>query len=106
MANLNDCVNVGDIFYSSWGYEQTNISYYQIIKKAGKQSVVLRELDYKNYYGEDGNQYRRPLIGQYRDSGDIKRRVNISGERVFIKIESFEYAYKWDNKDKRYTDYY
>ena len=80
MANLNDCVNVGDIFYSSWGYE--------------------------NYYDEDGNQYRRPLIGQYRDSNDIKRRVNISGERVFIKIESFEYAYKWDNKNKRYTDYY
>lgn len=33
----------GQILYSSWGYEQTNLSYYQIVGFKGK-SVILRKI--------------------------------------------------------------
>ncbi|CAI3457149.1 hypothetical protein CIRMBP1285_02038 [Enterococcus cecorum] len=28
----NTPYQVGDIFYSSWGYEQTNVTFWQIVK--------------------------------------------------------------------------
>lgn len=31
-----DGYKVGDIFYTSWGYEQTNIEFYQVIKATAK----------------------------------------------------------------------
>lgn len=40
-------LNVGDIIYTQWGYEQTNAIFYQIIKKSGKATVVLREIEKK-----------------------------------------------------------
>ncbi|MFS1350643.1 hypothetical protein ACLZX5_03715 [Enterococcus faecium] len=33
----NTPYKVGDIFYSSWGYEQTNVTFWQIIKLTKKQ---------------------------------------------------------------------
>lgn len=38
-------LNVGDVLVCSWGYDQTNIDYYQVTKLIGKQSVGLREID-------------------------------------------------------------
>ena len=34
-------VKVGDVFYDSWGYEQTNIDFYQVIGLKGTTQVVL-----------------------------------------------------------------
>lgn len=33
----NDTVSVGDVFVSSWGYEQTNVTFYQVISVHGKK---------------------------------------------------------------------
>lgn len=35
---------VGDILYTSWGYEQTNVEFYQVIELKGKTVVVVREI--------------------------------------------------------------
>ena len=35
-------VKVGDLFYISWGYEQTNIDFYQVVKIVGESSVIVR----------------------------------------------------------------
>ena len=37
----NSKIKEGDIFYSSWGYDQTNIDYYKVTKLIGKASVEL-----------------------------------------------------------------
>lgn len=37
-------VKVGDIFSTSWGYEQTNVNFFQVIALAGKSSVRVREV--------------------------------------------------------------
>lgn len=39
-ASSNHGVKVGDIFRSSWGYDQTNIDYYQVIAVSGKTATV------------------------------------------------------------------
>lgn len=37
-------VQVGDIFHSSWGYEQTNNDFFQVIELVGSSSVRVREV--------------------------------------------------------------
>ena len=39
-----ESVNVGDVFVSSWGWEQTNIEFYQVVSKPSKATVVLRRI--------------------------------------------------------------
>ena len=38
-------IQPGDILNTSWGYDQTNVEFYQVIEKKGTSSVVLREID-------------------------------------------------------------
>lgn len=40
----NADVQIGDIFESSWGYEQTNVNYYQVVGYRGKSMVLVREI--------------------------------------------------------------
>ena len=37
-------VRVGDIFSSSWGYEQTNVDFFQVVALVGESSVRVREV--------------------------------------------------------------
>lgn len=37
-------VKVGDIFSASWGYEQTNVNFFQVIALVGEASVRVREV--------------------------------------------------------------
>ena len=39
-----DGVRVGDLFYTSWGYEQTNVDFFQVIGFVGEKSVRVREV--------------------------------------------------------------
>jgi hypothetical protein len=37
-------VKVGDVFRSSWGYDQTNIDYYQVVRLIGKHMAEVRAI--------------------------------------------------------------
>lgn len=37
-------VKVGDIFAASWGYEQTNVDFFQVVALVGESSVRVREV--------------------------------------------------------------
>lgn len=41
--NIDKYLKIGDIFYDSWGYEQTNIDFYQVVK-FNNSSVWLRPI--------------------------------------------------------------
>lgn len=49
----NNILKVGDIYYSSWGYEQTNIDFYQIIEVKGQyatfQQICSKEVEGSMY---------------------------------------------------------
>lgn len=44
LENQNDAAKVGDVFHSSWGYDQTNTEYYKIVEisKTGKTCKVVQ----------------------------------------------------------------
>lgn len=47
---------VGDLFVSSWGYDQTQVDFYQIVEKNGYR-VTLRKIAAEQVPGSAGNQH-------------------------------------------------
>lgn len=102
----------GDILYSSWGYDQTNIDFYQVTKVVGKKSVKIRKI-YSGIDHHDGCQsnYVVPMKdsfyenrGEYdRDGNEMLKRVQ---EGNIVSISSYANAYPWDGSPKRETDAY
>ena len=43
IKRTND-LTVGDLFYTSWGWEQTNVNFFQVVELVGKSSVRVREV--------------------------------------------------------------
>lgn len=37
-------IKVGDVFSATWGYDQTNIDYYEVTELVGKRTAVLRKI--------------------------------------------------------------
>ena len=105
-------INIGDIFVSSWGYDQTNIDFYQVIAKTAKM-VTLRMIK-KERVSEPHSMgaYVMPLKDQFLESDHaydkeygkpFKRRVfkGYEGE-VIIKI-GCSIAKKWNGLRKTET---
>lgn len=90
---------VGDILYSDWGYDQTNIDFYQVtaISAAG---LTIREVEKKVVGGQGTHtELVAPIPDQF--TGDVmKKRPSPSGT---VKINSYERARKWDGKPKGRT---
>lgn len=82
-------VHVGDLFYASWGYEQTNIDYFQVVALKGAHTAVLREVgcEYVGGFGFSGN--KRPLRNHFTSEETYTVRTRKSryyrDERVEIK---------------------
>jgi hypothetical protein len=101
----NGNVSVNDIFASSWGYEQTNVSFYQVVSIHGKTTVCVRpidsEVEHMNMRG-----YEKPKPGEFLNDTVLKRRVRDFATQPCIVIEDYETAYKTDPEKKhRFSSY-
>lgn len=91
----NDIVSVGDVFVSKWGYEQTNVSFYQVVSVHGKKTVIVREIrsSSESYYVNSMVGFKIPVLNDFIGEG-LKRQIKDFGDELAIKIENFEMAYK------------
>ena len=103
-----DSVKLGDIFHFSWGYEQTNVDFYQVIEKSGRM-LTLREIGQKSTDRETGNSmadYRVAVKDAFLpDKKPIKKLLQFSGNTPYIRIESFGWCSLWDG-DPTYCSWY
>lgn len=84
-------LNVGDILYTSWGYDQTNVEFYQVTKLIGSTMVEVREIGQSREATgwETGN--CKPTKDHF--IGEAHRcKLNESG----IKVDR---QYAWPHKD-------
>lgn len=77
--------NIGDVFYSSWGYDQTNVDFYEVVRKTAK-TVYVREI-----YGEilTGGGYAgrcQPKPGSFRE-GEPERRIYFNDKYGYTKVD-------------------
>ena len=90
-------LNIGDILCSQWGYEQTNVCYYQVVGLKGKTMASLKRIskqicDNSGLYGSC-----IPLPDSFVDEEVLTRRVLPPVSRIdpicYVEIDSFERAY-------------
>ena len=103
-------VKVGDIFYTSWGYEQTNVNFFQVIALKGEASVILKEVCLEvieeNITGMSSNNTYKidrtkihpstsySVFINNQELGDLKRvQKSKYDDSLYIKLSSFCDAY-------------
>lgn len=97
-------LEVGDVVYASWGYDQTNVEYYQVVEVLpSRKQVVVRKVGYGSheYTGPDAG-----YVTPQKDSfiGEPQRRPVGVGDVVQMG-RSYRNASKW-NGQKQYRSTY
>ncbi|WP_058532900.1 hypothetical protein [Legionella saoudiensis] len=100
---IKHSLQIGSIFYSSWGYDQTNIDFYEVTKLIGKCTVELRKIAQSKIPCE--RDYfcgkTKPIPGKFI-SDPLRKRLTKLGN---INISSFEHASPWEGKELLYSSY-
>jgi hypothetical protein len=86
-------LRVGDVLRSSWGYEQTNIDYYQVTKLIGKSMVEIQEIGKLVDYNGVDHSTCSPSVNEF--IGEPMRK-KVDGDSV--KVRSCARAYKMKPK--------
>lgn len=101
----NGTVSVNDIFAGSYGYEQTNVCFYQVVSIHGKSTVCVRPIDSEILY-VNADSYQKPIPDSFFNDEILKRRVKDCASQTSIAIDDCETAYKTDPEKKhRFTTY-
>lgn len=95
-------LKVGDILFSSWGYEQTNVDFYQVIARTDK-TVVIREIASKGM-SADGNMGGTVVAVKDSFIGEPRRCVVSQGNT--LSLSTFECASPWDGQPKHFSSYH
>lgn len=96
-------VEVGQVFVASWGYEQTNIDFYQVVGVTAK-SIKLRPIAKDKKYDSDFTVggYATPIKDQF--TGEVfTRRYNSAYQTV--KVSDCSYAGIWGGRPESFTSY-
>lgn len=103
---VNHNIKPGDIFAASWGYDQTNVDFYQVIKTTAA-SVTVKAIESKKIYSSDMVGTAQPLKDKFINDETIRRALYQFGtDAPYIKIASYEYARLVDpNIKMRFSEY-
>ena len=96
--NYRHSLQVGDVLHASWGYEQTNCDFYEVVALAGATQVDIRPIASRTVAdGGTGNgmsSFETACRGQYTGPA-LRKRVAFPGEVV---LTSYSHAYPWDGR--------
>lgn len=93
-------LQVGDVLNTCWGYEQTNVEFFQVVAVSGAMAT-LREIAAS--YTETGfmSGQKTPHAGKFIGE-PIRRRVNASNG---VKIDGSSRATPWDGRPQYVSSY-
>ena len=99
-------VHIGDLFYASWGYDQTNIDFYQVVALKGKATAVIREIRGERIPGGDMHGDTRPIRDDFASEETYTRRTRIGySGHVEIGSPRFKGHAIWPTNDDTLHDY-
>ena len=115
-------VKVGDMFEMTWGYDQTNVDWFQVVALVGEQSVRVREVrpiminedafapmaSDRTYAISSEILPPSPYSVHIKDNenGDLKRVIR-SGNTLYLNMASYANAYKVEEGNhKVYESWY
>lgn len=96
----------GALLVSSWGYEQTNINFYEVTR-ATESMVTVRPIGQTRTYTGWAQYEASPKPGKYIGEPMRRKIQNYSyNPSPYIMISNYEYAYIWDGTPKEGTSWY
>jgi len=94
-------LTVGAVLYSSWGYDQTNVDFYEVVAVRGAlvdiRALATKRTDTGNMSGN-----AVPVPGKY--VGEVIRGKRPCASNT-VRLTSFSSAGAWDGKPKSWTSY-
>lgn len=111
-------IKVGDIFYMSWGYEQTNVDFFRVKALRGKTQVILQEVSLaiveedeisgmssdRKYCGQNYSIVKNSCFVKDNEKGMLKKVLG-NKEKPYLNMTSYANAYKY-NGQKLYESWY
>lgn len=97
-------IEEGDFFSFSWGYDQTNADFYQVVGLT-KASVKLRQVC-TEVVERDGKRGVVPVKDRFREEkfqvssrqGILTKRVQVSRGEPFVTMASYGWCSLWDGE--------
>lgn len=100
-ATFQHTLKVGDILYSSWGYEQTNIDFYQVVEVISQKTVRIQEIEGQGVGSEHGHDYGKITACKNEFKGEpMLKRVNLGNS---ITLTTYSNATPWDGNPMYYS---
>lgn len=109
-------IKIGDIFHYSWGYEQTNANYFQVVALKGTKQVIIREIAYTITETAGFDSYKvtackdvfleKSQFIEDNEKGAVKQVKGLKNGTIYINIENFGFCSLWNGTDDVMTSYY
>jgi hypothetical protein len=117
---VEDHIKVGDVYYSSWGYEQTNVDFYQVVEVKGKRVRLVEigksEVESSGYSSMAGmftaDVLSKKALEKVLNDKEVGKwhgvKFNKYNEKIDVYLTGFaryECVSKWDGKPE-YVSWY
>lgn len=86
---------VGDVMVSSWGYEQTNVDFYQVVGVTAA-SVKLRKVDSTAVAHSLGTIQVIASRGRFVTDKVLTKRVRVTENGYAVRMSDYASAHLWD----------
>lgn len=95
----NQALKVGDVLEASWGYDQTNVDFYKVVKATAK-TVWLKSLK-QTYVSAASSLSEFVSASDEFESDEVyKRKVHFGSYGPAVRMTQYKFAYLWDSKPK------
>lgn len=76
---------VGDVLYTSWGYEQTNVDFYQVVA-VGDKTIAVRPIGQKIVESHGSYDEVKPDVGHF-SGPPVKKVPQMSGTSYYVRFD-------------------
>jgi len=100
-------VQVGSIFHYSWGYDQTNCDFFQVVAMNGRR-LTLQEIGQQSVEGSQGfmSESRIAVKDAFlKDSKPFTKLLQFTNGKPYITMNSYGWCELWDGKPE-YASWY
>ena len=94
-------LKVGDVLDSMWGYDQTNIDFYEVTRLVGAKSVEVRKIAAAREHTGHMTGTCTPIAGRFVGEAMTKR----VGRGNSVRINSCATASPWEGKPRSWSSY-
>ena len=106
---IKDHIKIGDIFYSSWGYDQTNVDFFQVVDFTNKLALVKKISEKRTATQYDAGT-TIPIPNKFVSSTPIKAKLLVDGNMNVYGLKMFTGSvgsslYRWDGKPVYWSSY-